>query len=206
MLWVELKNQIELTAVTIILHYLWPKPEEFIPSLCGSVWVHSTSIGFILLFPLLHHLQFWFHLCAAKCVSSNTWQVHWTCTGSPSELQRVTDGRHTTLVRLLMFNSDCNTFFLLFFFQPAIQLFSSGPRLQHPGELERAVVLSRGPLCPSPSTFASVEHSIYFIAPLHLIALTPQIPLESNEMAMLMSVSMWTGETSHPVGIFRRGA
>lgn len=66
------------------------------------------------------------------------------------------------------------TFF--FFSQTVIQLLSSGPCLQHPGELERAVVLSGGPHCPSPSTFASAEHSIYFIAPLHLIALTSQIP------------------------------
>lgn len=62
-------------------------------------------------------------------------------------------------------------------FFSVIQLLSPGPSLQHPGELEKPVVLRRGPHCPSPSTFASAEHSIYFIAPLHLIALTSQIPL-----------------------------
>lgn len=39
-----------------------------------------------------------------------------------------------------------------------------------------------------------------------MIALTSPHPLESNEMATLMSVSVSTGKTNHPVGIFRRGA
>ena len=148
--------------------------------------------------PHLTHLQFWFHLCAAKCVYSNTWQAHWTCTGSLSELRRVTDGQHTTMVRFLMFNSDCNLF-------PPIQLLSPDPGLKHPGERERAVVLSWGPLCPSPSTFASVEHSIYFIAPLHLIALTSQIPWRVMRWLCWCQSPCWLGRPTNPVGIFRRG-
>ncbi|KAG7217525.1 hypothetical protein INR49_021452 [Caranx melampygus] len=48
---------------------------------------------------------------------------------------------------------------------PAVQARSQPAALRGAGE-------SRSPLCPSPSTFASAEHSIYFIAPLHLIELT----------------------------------
>ena len=153
-----------------------------------TVGVHSTSIDFTLLFPLLPHLQFWFHLSAAKCVYSNTWQAHWTCTGSLCELQRVTDGQHTTPVRLLMFNSDCNLF-------PSQSSGCSAqvPRLQHPWELERAVVLSWGPLCPSPSTSASVEHSIYLIAPLDLIALTSQIPQRVMRWLRWCQSQCWLG-------------
>lgn len=45
------------------------------------------------------------------------------CTGSVSELQKVTDGEHTTLVGLLMFNSDCNLS------HPAVQ---SKPQFESP--------------------------------------------------------------------------
>lgn len=155
-----------------------------------TVSIHSTSIDFILLFPLLTHLQFRFHLCAVKCVYSYTWQVHWTCTGSLSRLQRVTDGQHTTMVRFLMFNSDCNP---VFFPSQSSSCSAPDPSVQHPGELERAVVLSRGPLCPSPSTFASVEHSIYFIAPLHLIALTSQIPPRVMRWLWWCQSQFWMG-------------
>lgn len=93
----------------------------------------------------------------------------------------------------LMFNSVCNLSF-----QPVIQLLSPGPSLCHPGELQRAVVLRRGPFCPSPSTFPSAEHSIYFIASLHLIALTSQIPWR------VMRWQDWSEHWDRPARIFRR--
>lgn len=133
---------------TPALNYIELKARRSRPSLpLRTLGVHSTSISFRALLP---HLQFLFHLSAAKCVYSNTWQAHWRCTGSLPTLRRVTGGQHTTPAGLLMFNSDCNPFS-----QPVIQLFSPGHSLQHPGQPEGAVVPSRDPLCPLPSTFAS---------------------------------------------------
>lgn len=93
----------------------------------------------------------------------------------------------------LMFNSVCNLSS-----QPVIQLLSPSPSLWHPGEVQRALVLSRGPFCPSPSTFPSAEHSIYLIAPLHLIALTSQIPWR------VMRWRHWSERWDRPACIFRR--
>lgn len=137
------------------------RPAVYVLQWLYTVGTHSTSIPFP---SSVRHLQFWFQLCAAKYVHSNTWQAHWTCTGSLSKLQKVTDGQNITLVECLMYNSDCNP--------SQSSSCSASPSLHHPRQLERAVVLSRSLLCPSPSTFSSVLHSIYFIAPLHLIALT----------------------------------
>lgn len=123
------------------------------------------------------------------------------CTGSLSEPKRVTDGQHTTLVRLLMFNSDCNLFS-----QPVIQLLE--PRSQSAAP-RGAGESSGSELGPSLSiTFniclSGTFNLFYSTTPLDSTDLPD--PLESNEMATLMSVSVLTGRTNCPVGIFKRRA
>lgn len=115
------------------------------------------------------YLQFrFFSPLSQAYLSSSTWQAHRIgCVQVSSWLD--SEGRPTFRPRrrFLMFNSVRNLFLSRF------------PTDSSLGELEwrwSVLWVLVGPLCPSPSTFASVEHSIYFIGALHSIGLTSGSP------------------------------
>lgn len=176
---------------TPALNYIELKAERSRPSLpLRTLGVHSTSISFHALLP---HLQFLFHLSAAKCVYSNTWQAHWRCTGSLPTLQRVTGGQHTTPAGLLMFNSDCNPFS-----QPVIQLFKPRSQSAAPRAAGGSCGSEQGPsLSITFNICLGVKFNLFYSA---TQLDRTDVSREGNKMAILMSVYTMTWETSYSAG------
>lgn len=190
--------------MTAVWHYIWPQPEKWRRSPRGFI-LYPFSPHRLALFSFSHSPT----QSAIQISSSVQPSVSIPIPDRPTGHAQVAcpSCREWQTANIPQWTGfSCLIPIAAFFFFPksVVRLLGPDPCVRHSGDPKRAVVLSRGPLCPSPSTFASVEHSIYFIAPLHLIALTSHIPGRVMRWLCWCQPQCCLGRSNHPVGGSRR--